>query len=75
MITINVRGTKVEVLTVAEVADYLDVAKATVYKLVNKNEIDFYRGRVSNKLLFTEESILAFEEYDFFEANQRNEVA
>jgi excisionase family DNA binding protein len=47
-----------EILTVAQVADYLQICKKSVYKLVKKKKLIAFR--VMNKLRFTRDSVDKF---------------
>ena len=47
-----------EILTVAQVADYLQVCKKSVYKLVKEGKLRSFR--ITNKLRFTRDSVDTF---------------
>ncbi len=47
-----------EILTVAQVADYLQICKKSVYKLVKERKLSAFR--IMNKLRFTRDSVDKF---------------
>ena len=47
-----------EILTVAQVADYLQICKKSVYKLVKERKLNAFR--IMNKLRFTRDSVDRF---------------
>ena len=47
-----------EILTVAQVADYLQICEKSVYKLVKEKKLSAFR--VMNKLRFTRDSVDKF---------------
>lgn len=51
-----------EILTVAQVADYLQICKKSVYKLVKEKKLSAFR--IMNKLRFTRDSVNQFASVD-----------
>ena len=51
-----------EILTVAQVADYLQICKKSVYKLVKERKLSAFR--IMNKLRFTRDSVNQFASVD-----------
>ena len=47
-----------EILTVVQVADYLQICKKSVYKLVKERKLSAFR--IMNKLRFTRDSVDTF---------------
>lgn len=44
-------------MNVAQVANYLNFSRPTIYKMVSNHEIPFYKGKVKGKILFKKSEI------------------